>query len=83
MGFLKDVKVSTISQHAQRALEEGRYVFLARINNPVGDVHFSSGPVSGVAEQIEAIERVGWALQQMSYVQGKGHIEGFYLFRRR
>ncbi len=83
MGFLKDVKVNTITHHAQRALEEGRYVFLARINNPVGDVHFASGPVSGVAEQIEAIERVGWSLQQMSYVQGKGHIEGFYLFRRR
>jgi len=83
MGFLKDVKVNTITQHAERALAEGRFVFLARINVPVGDLTGFSGPVSGVAEQIEAVERTGWALQQMSYIQGKGHIQGFYLFRRR
>lgn len=83
MGMFKDVKVATITQHAERALQEGRFIFLARINVPINDLAGFSGPVSGVAEQIEAVERAGWTLREMSYIQGKGHIQGFYLFRRR
>lgn len=85
MGFVKDNKVSMIGRHAQRAIEEGRTVFVARINNPVGDGGGFSGPVSAVAEQIEAVEAQGWWLQNMSYCQDRSgrNVEGYYLFRRR
>lgn len=83
MGLIKDVRATNIGQDAARARAEGRYVFLCRIVNPVGDRVGFSGSVSGVAEQIEAVEGAGWALSQMSYVDDKRGVAGYYLFRRR
>lgn len=81
MGFLKDVKSNKIAGEAQRAIQEGRSVFLARINVGMTDAGMS-GSVTGAAEIIEAIESTGWRLDQMSYAQdGKGKPEGYYLFR--
>jgi len=83
MGWIKDAKADMIAKAANRARAEGRAVFLARINNPAADSQ-ASGPMSGVAEQIEAVEAQGWVLQQMSYCQDKrGNPEGYYLFRPR
>ncbi|MEU3457214.1 hypothetical protein ABZ671_26960 [Micromonospora sp. NPDC006766] len=83
MGWIKDAKANAIAQEAARAREEGRTVFVARINNPATG-HVMSGSVAGVAEQIEAVEAQGWLLHQMSYCQDKrGGVEGYYLFRPR
>lgn len=82
MGFIKDVKSNKIAGEAQRAIAEGRSVFLARINVGMTDAGMS-GSVTGAAEIIEAIETIGWRLDQMSYAQdNKGKPEGYYLFRR-
>lgn len=82
MAWVKDTKVAVITKHAERAIQEGRVVFLARINVGMTDAGMS-GPVTGAAEQIEAVEAVGWRLDQMSYAQDKGgKPEGYFLFRR-
>jgi hypothetical protein len=82
MGWIKDAKAEALSKEAVRAIEEGRTVFVARIN--VGATHHGmSGSVPGFAEQIEAVEAVGWRMDQMSWAQdGKGRPEGYFLFRR-
>lgn len=66
MGFIKEVKADTARNHATRAREEGRGVFLYRFDVPSTSSGFS-GLVSGAAEVIEAIERTGWRLQHMAY----------------
>jgi hypothetical protein len=82
VGFIDRVKQSKIGGEAERAVQEGRTVFLARINVGVTDAG-ASGTVTGAAEIIESIEAVGWRLDQMSYAQDrKGSPEGYYLFRR-
>lgn len=77
MGFFKDIKAETAAKHAARALEEGRNTLLYQMNLPSAKVE--GAPVSGAAEQIEAIEATGWALVQMSF----GGNAGYFLFRRR
>lgn len=76
MGFLKEAKATIAAKHATRALEEGRSVLLFNMDVPRNKVEGT--PVSGVAEQIEAIEAVGWYLDRMSFSDG-----GYFLFRRR
>jgi hypothetical protein len=75
MGWLKDARSSVAAKHAARALEEGRTVLLFNMNIPRTKVEGT--PVSGVAEQIEAIESVGWRLDKMSFSDS-----GYFLFRR-
>lgn len=82
MGFIDRVKSSKISDEAERAASQGRTVFLARINVGMTDAGMS-GTVTGAAEIIEAVEAVGWRLDQMSYTNdAKGKPEGYYLFRK-
>ena len=82
MGIFKDMKAESIGKEAARATEEGRRVFIARIN--VGVTHHNlSGSVPGLAEQIEAVEAAGWQLDQMSWTRdAKDKPEGYFLFRR-
>lgn len=83
MGFLKDVKTDKIAGEAQRAIQEGRSVFLCRINVGMTDAGGSGTVGGGAAEIIESVEGIGWRLDQMSYTQDKkGSPEGYYLFRR-
>lgn len=82
MGLIKDAKADVLGKDAARAREQGRTVFVARINMPVTGSGFSTS-VSGAAEMIEAIEAEGWAYQDMSWTQDtKGRPEGYFLFRR-
>lgn len=82
MGLIKDVKTSAAAQHAARAAQEGRTVFLYRFDIPATSSGFS-GPVSGAAEVIEAAERQGWRLDNFAYdgAQSK-HGAVLLLFRR-
>lgn len=83
MGLIKDAKTGTATQHAARAREEGRTVFLYKFNVPSTSSRFSE-PVSGAAEVIEGIERQGWILHQMAYdSQQGGHGSVLLLFRPR
>jgi hypothetical protein len=83
MGLIKDAKVNKISAEASRAIQEGRSVFLCRINVGMTDSGMSGTVGGGAAEIIESVESLGWRLDQMSYTTDrKGAPEGYYLFRR-
>jgi hypothetical protein len=83
MGFLKDVKADSAKLTASRAVTEGRTVFLYRFNVPASSPAMS-GPLSGAAEVIEAVEAAGWRLSDMAYdgAQSKNGAM-LLLFRRR
>ena len=81
MGIVKDVKANVAEQHASRAIAEGRTVFVYKYAAGVTNGSIS-GPIAGVAEAIEAIERVGWRLFQMTYDEGAKHGAVVLLFRR-
>ena len=82
MAWVKDTKAAVASQHAGRAAEEGRVILLYRYDVPATSSGFS-GPVSGAAEVIEAIEGHGWQVAQMAY-DGQQSKNGcvILLFRR-
>jgi hypothetical protein len=83
MGFIKEAKAETARKEATRARTEGRAVFIYRFNVPATSSGFS-GPVSGAAEVIEAIEGVGWQMVHFGY-DGKQSSNGALLmmFRAR
>ncbi|MFF7158116.1 hypothetical protein [Streptomyces sp. NPDC008139] len=82
MGFIKDVKVQTMKTEAQKAIDAGQHVFVCRINQGALQPNWS-GPLVAVAEQIEAIEGLGWALDQSTFAHdNKGHASAFLIFRR-
>jgi hypothetical protein len=82
VGFIKDAKVQTMRNEAQKAIDEGRIVFACRINQGALQSNWS-GPLVAVAEQIEAIEELGWALDQSTFAHdNKGHTSAFLIFRR-
>lgn len=82
MGFIKDAKIATMRTEAQKAIDAGRIVFACRINQGALQSNWS-GPLVSVAEQIEAIEELGWALDQCTFAHDhKGHASAFLIFRR-
>lgn len=82
MGFIKDIKVQTMRTEAQKAIDAGQVVFVCRINQGALQSNWS-GPLDAVAEQIEAIEELGWALDQSTFAHDhKGHASAFLIFRR-
>lgn len=81
MGWLKDAKANVMRGEAERAISEGRRVFVCRINQGVMQSNWS-GPLSGVAEQIEAIEELGWVLDQANFDHDhRDHASAFLIFR--
>ncbi|KFG08113.1 hypothetical protein [Streptomyces scabiei] len=70
MGFLNDAKAATAEQAAKKAYDEGRHVLTFKIIEANAS-HRSTGLMSGVGEQIEAIERQGWTLTNMAAAEGK------------
>lgn len=66
MGWIKDAKAKIATDNATRAWEQGHTVFVWNQNIPMS-MATVSGPVPDTAEVIEAIEAIGWGLQQMTY----------------
>lgn len=82
MGLITNVKVNTMRGEAQKAIDAGRHVFVCRINQGALQSNWS-GPLADVAEQIEVIEGLGWALDQSTFAHDhKGHASAFLIFRR-
>jgi hypothetical protein len=82
VGWIKGAKAESIGQHAARAVAEGRAVFACRVNEGGWGGDWG-GTLSGVAEQIEAVEGQGWHLDKASFLPGKGeHVSAFLIFRR-
>jgi hypothetical protein len=83
VGIVKDAKTNLAHTEAARALSEGRTVFVYRCNVPAFSSGFS-GSVSGAAEVIETIERLGWSLANMAYDGAQSRNGALVLlFRRR
>jgi hypothetical protein len=70
MGFLNDAKAATAEQAAKKAHEDGRMVLTFKIIEANAS-HRATGLMTGVGEQIEAIERQGWTLTNMAAAEGK------------
>lgn len=70
MGMFKEGKAELAAKHASRALQEGHRVLVFRIDIPRNTIEGT--PVSGVAEQIEAIEGQGWVLDRIGDLNGIG-----------
>lgn len=82
MGFIKDVKASTLGTEAQKALDAGRAVFTPKLNTPVSQSS-GSGNIADWSVMIEAVEAVGWRLADWCVaLDGKGRPEAYPLFRR-
>jgi hypothetical protein len=75
-------KVQLVAGQAHQAMHEGRTVFLARIVVGLANAG-STGAVVDATEIIQAVEGLGWRLEQMSYVSRTdiAVTEGYFLFR--
>ncbi|MEV0445845.1 hypothetical protein AB0I84_12920 [Streptomyces spectabilis] len=86
MGFLNNAKAEVATQEAKKAYQQGRQVLTFKIIE-ANVSHRTTGVMSGVGEQIEAIEAEVWALYNMCAAEGKA-LSGdrsalICLFRRR
>ena len=82
MGFIKESKAATASSHAARSAQEGHSVLLYRFDVPSSSSGFS-GPISGAAEVIEAIERQGWHLDHFGFDRAQSKNGAVLLLFRR
>lgn len=86
MGFINNAKAETATRAAAEAYAAGRHVLTFKIIE-ANVSHRATGLMSGVGEQIEAIEAQGWHLTTMAAAEGKA-LSGdrtalICLFRRR
>lgn len=86
MGFINNVKGNMAGKEAAEAYARGQRVLVYKfIEANVSSRHTS--PMSGIAEQIEAVEAAGWALDTMAAAEGKAlggeRTALICLFRRR
>jgi hypothetical protein len=82
MGIFKETKRNMLAQEARRAIDEGRTVFVPRLNTPMTQ-HGLSGSIAGWAEMIEEIEAAGWEMEFWNVsTDTKGRPEAYPLFRR-
>lgn len=82
MGVFKQGVVDAIEQDARRALDEGHSVFVVQFRGAVSHSASLTRPISGMAERIEAVEAVGWQMDQFTAVPYKDNITIVALFRR-
>ncbi|MFD0554511.1 hypothetical protein ACFQ0X_39195 [Streptomyces rectiviolaceus] len=70
MGFINNAKANEANRVAAEAYTAGRQVLTFKIIEANAS-HRSTGIMSGVGEQIEAIEAQGWTLTNMAASEGK------------
>lgn len=68
MGWINQAKEEQAGKDAQHALDAGRKVFVYQAISAMTN-SAASGPMTGMNDQIEAIEAVGWKLDSMSVGQ--------------
>lgn len=86
MGFINNAKGDVAGKSAAEARERGDLVFVFKaIEANVKSM--TTGPMPGMAEQVQAIEAQGWVLANMAAGEGKAlggeRIALVMLFRRR
>lgn len=85
MGLINKAKADTIEHAAQHAIERGRKVFVAKFLEANMN-SLATGPMTGLNDQIEAVEALGWHLDQFAVGEGKAltgeRVAVICLFRR-
>ncbi|WP_330459853.1 hypothetical protein OIB37_25080 [Streptomyces sp. NBC_00820] len=86
MGFINNAKAGLATDEARKAYEAGRTVLTYKIIEANAGSRTTS-PMTGVGEQIEAIEAQGWTLSNMAAAESKTlggeRVALICLFRRR
>ena len=83
MGFIKDMKVSSMQAEARKAHDGGQWLFAAVLNSP-GSRLDMSGEVKDWSLMLQAVEECGWYVDRFSSAsdrQGRPALN--VLFRRR
>jgi len=86
MGFINNAKADVATKAAAEAYQQGRQVLTFKIIE-ANTTSRTTGLMTGVGDQIEAIEAQGWFLANMAAAEGKA-LSGertalICLFRRR
>lgn len=86
MGWINDAKANEATKKARDAYAEGRQILTFKIIEANLN-HRATGVMTGISEQIEAIETEGWMLANMCAAEGKAlgndRTALICLFRRR
>lgn len=80
---MRDRRADSMAEHAARAIQEGRSVFIGQFRGSVSHTAELSRPISGVAEMIEAVEAQGWQVDQFTSVPYNDNMTVVCMFRRR
>lgn len=70
MGFINKNKAESARQQAQHAVDAGRRVFIFKVIE-ANTNSMTTGAMTGVNDQIEEIESVGWKLEHLAVGEGK------------
>jgi hypothetical protein len=86
MGFINNAKARGATDEARKAYAEGQAVLVYKFIE-ANKTSAVTGPMTGIGEQIQAVEAEGWALANMAAAESKtlgGERIGLVcLFRRR
>jgi hypothetical protein len=85
MGFMNQAKGSEAGKRAREAREAGNTVLIYKFIEAITNSK-ATAPMTGMAEQIQAVEAEGWRLDQMAAAEGKAltgeRVSLVCLFRR-
>lgn len=85
MGFINDAKAGTAATEARKAYEAGQTVLVYKFIEANTNSR-ATGPMVGIADQLQAVEAQGWVLYNMAVGEGKAlsgdRVAVVCLFRR-
>ncbi|WHX19815.1 hypothetical protein QFW82_23590 [Streptomyces malaysiensis subsp. malaysiensis] len=70
MGWINNAKGDGASRHAREAIQAGNSVLVYKFIEANTNSR-ATAPMTGMAEQIQAIEAEGWRLDKMAAAEGK------------
>ncbi|WP_158813320.1 hypothetical protein [Streptomyces rimosus] len=68
--MINKTKAETAEQAARNAIEKGRHVFVFKFIEAMTN-SMATGPMTGLNDQIEAIESLGWRMEHLAVGEGK------------
>lgn len=85
MGFINDAKANSAAGDARKAIEAGQSVLVYKFIEANTNSR-NTGPMLGIADQIQAVEHEGWVMYNMAVGEGKAlsgdRVAVVCLFRR-
>ncbi|MGW1617743.1 hypothetical protein [Streptomyces sp. NPDC002172] len=70
MGFINDAKANKATEEARKAYANGRTILAYKFIE-ANSSSKTTAPMSGIGEQIEAVEAEGWYLDKMAASESK------------